>query len=548
MRGASLPLVGALLAHLLRQRQWAPPIGHSDSSDSAYLARCRERQPARRATRACPRLRCLPNRGLSNWPARRSYFLFLKTPRVKRRSALVTSSGSPSTTPPDAPMRPPTSRIRRERVVKAYRERFASEPEDSRRLDVVDGDVAVLCVSTTSDHWASAMAIALEIMKPVTVTVASWMSISEKWRNHAGLAAVLDDNPLRRQLQALTWLGNSEATLSIQDSVQPSLALRPEDVVRAAASKPQRFVVTVAGQYDATKVEQWMRRQAPSLFKPGREPQPPAPIAQPTRQNPRFAHERIPHSEGHVWLFSWPISHLDESYASSLELVAQLIERRLNRTSILDKAGTASCELLVGRGFGSLVVEIRSPVLLELDRVEKWVFSAIEQLGYGPIDRNELAQAKEQATYRTMPPESSPIDRAWTTTQRRLRLRNASRAPKTPTATQPEILRLIERDLNRRSVAEIFGEAAPAASQARGRGTARARERASTPRGDRKLTNLRGGRIYVVQNGESLQMIANKFHVTIPELIRANGLRHPDQIRPGARIVVPAASSSAARK
>jgi len=99
-------------------------------------------------------------------------------------------------------------------------------------------------------------------------------------------------------------------------------------------------------------------------------------------------------------------------------------------------------------------------------------------------------------------------------------------------------------------VAEIFGEAAPAASQAKGRSTARTRERASAgqPRSDRKPTNLRGGRIYVIQNGESLQMIAHKFHVTIADLIRANGLRHPDQIRPGARIVVPAASSSAAPK
>jgi LysM repeat protein len=54
-------------------------------------------------------------------------------------------------------------------------------------------------------------------------------------------------------------------------------------------------------------------------------------------------------------------------------------------------------------------------------------------------------------------------------------------------------------------------------------------------------------RTYTVRNGETLLMIARRYRVTVPDLIRANGLHRPDQILPGTKILIPESSPAPAR-
>ncbi len=45
--------------------------------------------------------------------------------------------------------------------------------------------------------------------------------------------------------------------------------------------------------------------------------------------------------------------------------------------------------------------------------------------------------------------------------------------------------------------------------------------------------------VYVVQQGDSLWEIAQRFHVTLDELVNANGITNPNQISSGAQLVIP---------
>ncbi len=120
--------------------------------------------------------------------------------------------------------------IRRERLDRAYRERFGDESSGSRRLDVVSGDVASLCASASNAKWQAVISLALEAMRPVTLNAQSWSNLVEKWRSRDGLAAMLDEDPLPRQLQTLTWLGVPEATAFIPSALEQSLSVKAEDL------------------------------------------------------------------------------------------------------------------------------------------------------------------------------------------------------------------------------------------------------------------------------------------------------------------------------
>ncbi len=543
MRGASLPLVGALGAHLLRVQPMPPASWSLGLVGLGLLGALQGQSSAAAAGSEAPIIPAFaePRQVELTGGIR----LLLAPPDDSGTVAvcLGTVVGIAVNDPGKRASAVADLELRRENLVKSYREHFGEKGKSSRTLYVLNGDIAILCVSAAYDAWETAFAVALETIRPVTVTTSKWSSLVEQWRNHEGLAALVANDPLQQQLQALTWLGVPEATESIQNSIEQSSSIHADDVARASPPKSQRFVVTVAGQYTPRLVEPWLR--ANSLIRErvrsqkGRAPAPPALGSPQLRQNPRFAHERVPHSEGNRWLFSWPIFHLDEAHAASLDIVARLIERRLNRTSTLGKEGFVSCELRQGRGLGSLVIELRSPVLVDLDKIDKWVFSTIEQLRINPNNNDDLAQSIERVQKPEVPYPA--IVRASATTQRSFLLKSAPTTPRPATLRLlgSDISRLVERDLNRRNVAEIFGEAqAPSPpAHANGRNVVR-------PQGKR-TANSRGGRLYVVQSGESLQNIAHKFHVTITEIIRENGLRHPDQIRPGSRIVIPSPAATA---
>ncbi len=325
-------------------------------------------------------------------------------------------------------------------------------------------------------------------------------------------------------------------------------------------AKLHKVVVTVVGQYAPPTVEAFIRANAvireQTRGPQGRSPGLTAAVARQLHLFPRFARVRSSSLEDTVWFFSWPISQLDEAHARVLELIAQLLERRLNRPSGSGSDGVAQCELRVGRGFGSFVVEIRATSPLEIDAVEKRVFTAIDQLRDTVIDTVELQQASEQVNGAGNEFTQSALDRAWSATQRAFFSQTAQAVTKSahvPT-TERNIAQLIQRDLPRNNVAEILAEAAAPRkslkSSLKGPNLAatsrRAKSRNHAPavhnRGNPSGVARRNGRIYSVQKGESLQMIAHRYHVTIADIIHANGLMHPDQLRPGTEIVIPVSS------
>lgn len=54
-----------------------------------------------------------------------------------------------------------------------------------------------------------------------------------------------------------------------------------------------------------------------------------------------------------------------------------------------------------------------------------------------------------------------------------------------------------------------------------------------------------GGRVYIVQPGDTLYSIAEKFNVPLDALIRLNNIPRPDLIYPGQRLLIPAPTNNA---
>ncbi|MBM7581883.1 LysM repeat protein [Caldicoprobacter guelmensis] len=53
-----------------------------------------------------------------------------------------------------------------------------------------------------------------------------------------------------------------------------------------------------------------------------------------------------------------------------------------------------------------------------------------------------------------------------------------------------------------------------------------------------------GGKVYIVQPGDTLYSIAEKFNVPLDALIRLNNIPRPDLIYPGQRLLIPAPTSN----
>ena len=63
--------------------------------------------------------------------------------------------------------------------------------------------------------------------------------------------------------------------------------------------------------------------------------------------------------------------------------------------------------------------------------------------------------------------------------------------------------------------------------------------------GDQELTKVAGGRylgptfVYVIQEGDTLPRLAQRFGTTVRVLTELNGLHDPRQLLPGARLLIP---------
>jgi hypothetical protein len=325
--------------------------------------------------------------------------------------------------------------------------------------------------------------------------------------------------------------------------------------------KPSRVALTIAGDYSQQSAEKYVRSHA--LVREQLRGQKSHSywttevVARPAHRFPRFARAKSVARKVPVGLFSWPISQLDDTHAFGLSTIANLLERRLNHSSGPNTESNASCRLIALRGFGSFVIEIQAMPTIEIDTLEKRVFSAIDQLRTSPIDPSELRQVVETVASPGMDPSQSALEQAWTSAQRAYNFSGPLLPSHAQTwaANELNIKHLVEQDLPRNNLAEIYVEAAPprqlsasrhSKNQSVGSSRAKSPNQISTRQNSQPPVNRRGGRIYTVQKGESLQMIAHKYHVTIAEIIRANGIQHPDQIRPGTVIVIPVSSPSAA--
>jgi hypothetical protein len=426
-------------------------------------------------------------------------------------------------------------------------------------LDVLGGDVASLCVSVSKSDWESAISIVLQALRPVVVTPQKFADLRERWRNHEGLGAVLIEDPLQGQLQELAWLGFPEAAASIPRALEQTMFLNGPNLIQTTPGKPSRVVLTIAGDYSPQFAEKFVRTHA-IIRDQSRGPKSHVSwlteiATRPSHQFRRFSRVRSPARRAPAGFFSWPISQLDVPHAHGLKVLANLLERRLNRTGGPDSTAVANCRLIVGRGFGTFVIELKPTSATEIDAMEKSVLSAIDQLRTSTLDASELQSASENETGSGIGSAQSGLERAWTATQRTYYFGGRAQ----PTVTNDvNLRRLIEHDLPPENLAEMYIEAAPprqtsapsrnAKNQSAGSQKARFRNQPSAghARGGQPPMNRRGGRIYTVQKGESLQMIAHKHHTTIAEIIHANGIQHPDQIQPGTAIVIPVSSSSAA--
>jgi LysM repeat protein len=53
-----------------------------------------------------------------------------------------------------------------------------------------------------------------------------------------------------------------------------------------------------------------------------------------------------------------------------------------------------------------------------------------------------------------------------------------------------------------------------------------------------------GGKVYIVQPGDTLYSIAERFNVPLDAIIRLNNIPRPDLIYPGQRLIIPAVTTS----
>jgi murein DD-endopeptidase MepM/ murein hydrolase activator NlpD len=71
---------------------------------------------------------------------------------------------------------------------------------------------------------------------------------------------------------------------------------------------------------------------------------------------------------------------------------------------------------------------------------------------------------------------------------------------------------------------------------------------ASAGRADPRPARVPDGRLHHVRNGETLSAIAQQYGVTVPSIVRANGLRSPAvRLKPGARVAIPETRRAAQR-
>ena len=432
---------------------------------------------------------------------------------------------------------------RREHLQALVRDHAAPGLSQWLALDEIQGDTALLCSSVPANAFNEGLRAMLEVLRPETITYETLKQVDERWQKHEGLARFGGVDSVHQQAYSLAWLGTLDARYSITNVVD-GLASRGPGLWRPATlSNPPLVAVAVAGRFDAKNSEttirnhRWVRLRQRSVRAPNAGSA--VALKRPEHTYPRFARATNTERTYSSWIFSWPVAPMDEHHALGLRTISRLLEQRLNRTLVEHDDGIATCELQRGRGYGTLQLEIRSNRPHELAWVEERVFGAIEQLRQVQVSSSELESMRSSAVSRPGASGDFVLDQALHMAQEALFSWNVRAASSMTESnlTATELQQWVKRDLSRNNLCEVVSEAvAPRPPSGGAKPTAHG---GTSTAGQRQKL-----RTYTVGPGESLQMIAHKFRVTIPELIRVNHLRHPDQISPGTKLFVPMTSTS----
>jgi LysM repeat protein len=429
--------------------------------------------------------------------------------------------------------------VRREHLQALVRDHAAPGPSRWHALDEIHGDTAVLCSSVPVEVFNEGLQAMLEVLRSETITYETLKQAVARWQNHEGLARFGGEDSVHEQAHSLAWLGTPEAGYSITNVVD-GLALRGPGLWRPATlSNPPLVAMAVAGRFDAKNTEstirnhRWVRLRQRSVRAPSAGSA--VALKRPEHTYPRFARATNTQRTYSSWIFSWPVAPMDERHALGLRAIAWLLEQRLNRTLVAHDDGIATCELQRGRGYGTLQLEIRANRPRELAWVEERVFGAIEQLRQVQVSSSELESMSSSAMSRPGASGDFVLDQALHMAQEALFSWNVRAASSMTESnlTATELQQWVKRDLSRNNLSEVVSETVAPRPPSGG-----VNPTAPTAGQRQKL------RTYTVGPGESLQMIAHKFRVTITELIRVNHLRHPDQISPGTKLFVPMTSTS----
>jgi hypothetical protein len=397
----------------------------------------------------------------------------------------------------------------------------------------VEGDRVVLCLGLPPAEQASAASALLDLVKPVPSSYKDCIDALARWRAHEGLAHVAGESALGEQVHELAWLGSREIPRSFVSLLREPPG--PEACEHSKGQTTNQFLMTLAGagNIDVGSMESMvrsnpvLRHRQKVTHRVGSDSVPNLP----EQTYPRFVRLRRTDREDSSLHVAWPLVRSSEEQQVTLRMLASVIEHRLNQ-----RFGPSDRRRAVVRAYwegyrGTLQVDISPMQQDDLANTEQHVFAVVEQLRSGPATSAELASARAAVMNAARLTGDLALDLAVHLSREALVARRAPATTRTPepAATPADLQHLAGQVLSRRNVAELLCEAAaPAGPSNRGRGE-----------GQRPK-----GMAYVVKSGESLQMIAQRFRVTIPDLIRANRLHHPDQIAPGTRLVIPIAGST----
>lgn len=416
----------------------------------------------------------------------------------------------------------------RNALANPFSERATGPSTTWTRFALAEGATLLECLSVPTEDYASALPALLETLRPLLLKPDDCNQTLEHWRQHEGLARLVDHESIAHRAHELAWLGSRPQQPSIATEVQQIDSEACAHWQPPGISNPSVVTLTVIGAPDIAATEKAIRshgalRQRQRSVHPHTKAAFSLKLAE--RTSPRFVRVHSPRSTESSLMVAWPVVRRGERYELGLRQIASLFEQRLGRVWGPHANSHATVRLHWSGSEGMFGIEVLPTPLSDLASTEERIFSVLDQLRSAPVSTTELNSLLVDLNTRPPLTGDLDLDQALHMAQKSFFSWNPRIMVKTPEAypTPAELRQWIHEDLSRQNVTEVFSEAPTPRQQAAVPG------HSQTPK----------GLGYIVKAGESLQMIAHKFRATIADLIRLNHLHHPDQIAPGTRLTIP---------